>query len=157
MRFFNYITLLVTTLLILSCAVTHHIPVQTQTQVQTVLKDSLVIHIDTVTYQIPVESSSAFQVQSSHLETTVAVSEASVDSLGLLTHNLTNKPFKIEKQIVYKDRIVTQYRDSVEVKEVPVEVEKPVKYVPKFYKYLLAFNIILGFAFGSWLFLKFKV
>ena len=113
------------------------------------------IHRDTVTYQIPVESSVAVNVQHSHLETTVAYSEAHVDSLGMLTHNLVNKPFKIEKEIVYQDRKVIEYRDSVVTKEVPVEVEVPVRYVPKFYKVLLIFNIILGILLALWVYLKY--
>jgi hypothetical protein len=125
------------------CSTIHQVPVQTQIQTQTILKDSTIVHIDTVTYQLPVESSVAFNVQHSHLETTVAYSEASVDSLGMLQHTLTNKPFKIEKQIVYQDRIVTQYRDSTITKEVPVTVEVVKKVVPNWCWYLLAFNILI--------------
>ena len=95
-----------------------------------------------MTFEVPVESSSAFNVQYSHLETTVATSEASVDSLGLLNHTLVNKPFKVEKEIIYQDRKVVEYRDSVQVKEVPVEVEVIRKVVPKWCWYLLVLNVL---------------
>ena len=154
--FLNVTTLLVTALLTLSCAVHHQIPVQTQTEVLTIIKDSLVIRKDTVVLEVPLESSVAINVQHSHLETTVAVSEAHVDSLGMLQHSLSNKPFKVEKEIVYQDRKVIEYRDSVQIKEVPVEVEVPVRYVPKFYKGLLTFNIIVLILLALWVFFKFR-
>ena len=71
------------------------------------------------------------------METSVAESDAEIDSLGLLHHTLTNKKDSIKTKIQYIDKIV--YRDSIEIKEVPVEVEKPVPYVPKFYKFTFAF------------------
>lgn len=43
----------------------------------------------------------------------------------------------MKSKIQYIDKIV--YRDSIETKEVPVEVEKPVPYIPKFYKFTFAF------------------
>lgn len=46
----------------------------------------------------------------------------------------------MRSKIQYIDRIV--YRDSIELREVPVEVEKPVPYVPKFYKFTFAFFVI---------------
>jgi len=156
-KFYSSVTtFLVTTLMLLGCSTQHLIPTQTTTNVQTVLRDSVVIHRDTITYQIPIESSEAFNVQHSHLETTVAISEASVDSLGMLKHNLVNKPFKIEKEIVYQDRKVVEYRDSLVTKEIPVEVQVPVRYVPKFYKLLLVFNIILVLLLALWVYFKFK-
>lgn len=114
------------------------------------------IHRDTITYQIPIESSVAFNVQHSHLETTVAWSDASVDSLGMLNHTLTNKPIKLEKEIVYLDRWKTEYRDSIQVKEVPVEVEVIRKVIPKWCWYLLVFNIILVVLSGVYVYLKLK-
>ena len=71
------------------------------------------------------------------METSVAESDASIDSLGLLHHTLTNKKDSIKTKIQYIDKIV--YRDSIEIKEVPFEVEKPVPYIPKFYQFTFAF------------------
>ena len=105
--------------------------------------DSSVIHRDTVTISIPIESSSTFQVQSSHLETTVAWSDARVDSSGLLTHVLTNKPIEVQKEIVYLDRWKTEYRDSIQVKEIPVTVETIRKEIPRWCYGLLTVNLLV--------------
>ena len=151
------ITLLATAvLMLLGCATIRPVPVQTTTQVQTVVKDSVVIHRDTVTLEIPVETSSSFQVQSSHLETTVALSDAYVDSTGLLNHTLSNKPFKLEKEIVYQDRVIETVRDSLVVSEKPIEVEVPVRYVPSFYKWCLAWSIISLLLLTLWLYFKLR-
>ena len=71
------------------------------------------------------------------METSVAESDASIDSLGMLHHTLTNKKDSISTKIQYVDKIV--YKDSIEVREVPVPVEVKVPYVPKFYKFTFAF------------------
>ena len=103
--------------------------------IKIVSKDSLVVHTELVSVAIPNESHSIITKSKSHLETSVAESDASIDSLGMLHHTLTNKKDSIKTKIQYVDKIV--YRDSVEVREVPVEVEVP--YVPKFYKFTFAF------------------
>ena len=71
------------------------------------------------------------------METSVAESDAEIDSLGLLHHTLVNKKDSLKTKIQYIDKIV--YRDSVDVREVPVEVEVKVPYIPKFYKFTFAF------------------
>ncbi len=139
----------------LGCATVRPVPVETTTTIQTIVRDSVVIHRDTVTLEVPVESSSSFQVQSSHLETTVALSDAYVDSTGLLSHTLVNKPFKLEKEIVYLDRKVETVRDSLVTVEVPVEVETIKKVVPRWCWTLLVIDVLLLLAFGVWFYLKF--
>lgn len=67
------------------------------------------------------------------METSVATSDAEIDSLGMLHHTLTNKKDSLKREIKYIDKIV--YRDSIEVQEVPVEVKVPVRYIPKFYQF----------------------
>ena len=85
-----------------------------------------------VSAALPLESHSIVTpTKKSHLETSVAESDAEIDSLGLLHHTLVNKKDSIKTKIQYIDRI--SYRDSIEVKEVPVEVEVP--YVPKFHQF----------------------
>lgn len=152
---FKHTALLVTMLTLLGCATIRPVPVQTTTQVQTIVRDSIVVHRDTVTLEVPIETSSSFQVQSSHLETTVALSDAYVDSTGLLNHTLTNKPFKIEKEIIYQDRKVETVRDSLVTVEVPVEVEVIRNVVPRWCWTLLVFDVLLLLAFGVYIYLKF--
>lgn len=153
---FKHTALSAIAILMLGCATIRPVPVETNTQVQTIVKDSVVVHRDTVTLEVPIESSSAYGVQYSHLESSVAYSDASVDSTGLLNHTLTNKPFKIEKEIIYQDRKVETVRDSIVTKEIPVEVEVIRKVVPKWCWYLLAFNLICLIAFGFYLYQKLK-
>ena len=98
----------------------------------------MIVRTELVSTPIPLESHTIVTpTKKSHLETSVAESDASIDSLGLLHHTLTNKKDSIKTKIQYVDRIV--YRDSIVTKEVPVEVEKPVPYIPKFYQFTFAF------------------
>ena len=133
------------------CKRVQYIPVETS-------KDSVVIEkvverIDTVEVEVPGERVYVVAVDSSHLETAVATSDAKIDSTGRLHHNLINKNKKIEKEIVYKDKIIEK-RVEVE-KEVPVEVEVPVRYVPDYYKWI---NIIFWCIAGTgFIFVIFKM
>ena len=105
--------------------------------IRIIAKDSLVVHTELVSVAIPNESHSIITKSKSHLETSVATSDAEIDSLGLLHHTLANKKDSIKTKIQYIDKIV--YRDSIVTKEVPVPVEVKVPYVPKFYKFTFAF------------------
>ena len=98
-----------------------------------VSKDSLIVRTELVSIALPLESHSIITKSKSHLETSVATSDASIDSLGLLHHTLTNKKDSIKTKIQYIDKIV--YRDSIDVREVPVEVEVKVPYIPKFHQF----------------------
>ena len=120
--------------LLTGCSTPKYLP---SSNIKIVSKDSLVVHTELVSAAIPLESHSIITKSKSHLETSVATSDAEIDSLGMLHHTLTNKKDSIKTKIQYVDKIV--YRDSIEVKEVPVEVEKKVPYVPKFYKFTFAF------------------
>ena len=133
------------------CKRVQYVPVETS-------KDSVVIEkvverIDTVNIEIPGEKVYVVAVDSSHLETAVAISDAKIDSTGMLHHNLVNKDVNLKKEIVYKDKIIEK-RVEVE-KEVPVEVQVPVKYVPDYYKWI---NIIFWCLVGTGLiFVIFKM
>ena len=98
-----------------------------------VSKDSLIVQTKLVSIALPLESYSIITKSKSHLETSLAESDAEIDSLGLLHHTLVNKKDSLKSKIQYVDRIV--YRDSIQTKEVPVEVKVPVPYIPKFYQF----------------------
>lgn len=123
------------------CKRVQYVPVETS-------KDSVVIEkvverIDTVNIEVPGESVYVIKQDSSHLETAVAISDAKIDSTGMLHHSLENKNVNLKKEIVYKDKIIEK-RVEVE-KEVPVEVEVPVRYVPDYYKWInILFWCIVG-------------
>ena len=117
--------------LILGCSTPRYLP---SSNIKIVSKDSLYIHTELVSVALPLESHTIVTpTKKSHLETSVATSDASIDSLGMLHHTLTNKKDSIKTKIQYIDKIV--YRDSIETKEVPVEVKVPVPYIPKFYQF----------------------
>lgn len=124
--------------LILGCSAPKYLP---SSSIKIIAKDSLYVHTELISVAIPDESHSIITKKKSHLETSVAESDASIDSLGMLHHTLTNKKDSIKTKIQYIDKIV--YRDSIQIKEVPVEVEKPVMYIPKFYQFTFIF--FLGF------------
>ena len=137
----NYTKILLTCLilafygLISGCSSPRYIP--SSSNIKIVSKDSLIVRTELVGVAIPLESHSIITKKKSHLETSVAESDASIDSLGLLHHTLVNKKDSLKSKIQYIDKIV--YRDSIEIKEVPVEIEKLVPYIPKFYKFTFAF------------------
>ena len=116
------------------CSTPKYLP---SSNIKIIAKDSVFVQTKLVSVAIPLESHSIITKKKSHLETSVATSDASIDSLGMLHHTLVNKKDSIKTKIQYVDKII--YRDSVEVREVPVEVEKPVPYIPKFYQFTFAF------------------
>lgn len=120
------------------CSVQKHLP---STNTKIVYKDSVVLHTEYVSVPIPIENEKIItNTQKSHLETSVAISDAEIDSTGYLHHTLNNKKDSIKTKIQYVDKI--QLRDSIQIKEVPVEVEKEVKYIPKIYHYAFFICII---------------
>lgn len=116
------------------CNKVKYVPVQTK--IDSVYVEKIVERLDTIKFELPADTVyMAAKVDSSHLETEIAISDAWVDSCSVLHHRLANKAGKsLEKEIVYKDKIIEK-RVEVE-KEVPVEVEVPVKYVPGYYKWI---------------------
>lgn len=109
-----------------------------------VSKDSLVIHTELISVALPLESHSIITKKKSHLETSVATSDAEIDSLGMLHHTLVNKKDSLKREIKYVDKIV--FKDSIITKEVPVEVKVPIRYIPKFYQFtFILFWIIVLF------------
>ena len=115
--------------LISGCSSPRYIPAS---NIKIVSKDSLIVRTELVSVALPLESHTIVTpTKKSHLETSVATSDAEIDSLGLLHHTLVNKKDSIKTKIQYVDRI--SYRDSIETKEVPVEVKVP--YVPKFHQF----------------------
>ena len=94
-----------------------------------VSKDSLVIQTKLVSIALPLESHSIITKSKSHLETSLAESDAEIDSLGMLHHTLTNKKDSIKTKIQYVDKIV--YRDSIQTKEEPLQIKLPLRNIPK--------------------------
>lgn len=87
----------------------------------------------------------------SHLETSVAESDAVVSG-GILHHTLTNKPQPIRVEVPQKERIVTEYRE----KEVPVTVEVPKPYIPKWVWWIAGWAALCTGWFAVRIFLKIR-
>ena len=129
--------------IMVSCGVCRRQYIQVPVKVDSVYIERVVERIDTVRIKIPGEKIYVIKQDSSHLETAVAVSDAKIDSTGILHHSLENKDVELKKEIVYKDRVIEK-RVEVE-KKVPVEVEVPVKYIPDYYKWInILFWCIVG-------------
>lgn len=102
-------------------------------------RDSVVVRTDTLSVPVPTETVKevADRLGVLEMETSVAEAKAWIDpDTETLRGEMKNKKTDLKKEVVYKDRYIT--RDSlVYVKEpYPVEVEKPVKYVPFIVKVL---------------------
>ena len=110
------------------CGAPGHLPDKTEVRdsVATIYRDSTIIRYVDVEVPVPVENSYAVVPDSSHLETSVAVSEASVDSLGRLHHSLQNKPVKLTARTEVTDRVLEKIETnkSEEKNTVTVFVEK---------------------------------
>ena len=133
------------------CKRVQYVPVETK--IDSIVVEKIVERTDTVSIEVPGESVYVIKQDSSHLETAVAISDAKIDSTGMLHHSLENKTVNLKKEIVYKDKIIEK-RVEVE-KEVPVEVKVPVKYVPDYYKWI---NIIFWCLTGTgFIFVIFKL
>lgn len=123
-----------------SCGITSQVPIETIIN----YKDSTIVHtVDSIVYTPIYEVKDIVnQLDTLHLETDLAAAQAYLDtSLNLLKGSIKNKK---EQQVkyIYKDRI--QYRDSIQIKEVPVEVvkEKIIRKAPWYNWILWPFSII---------------
>lgn len=113
------------------CGCYKHFPPQQQEVRDSVavhIVDSIAIKYVTVEVEIPHETSSAIVASSdsSHLETSLAVSDSYIDSLGHLHHTLKNKDLKLEKEIPveehYHSLVATDHFQ--ETRTVTIEVER---------------------------------
>ena len=121
-----------------------------------VLKDSILVKdstriVDSIIYvQLPKEKVMDIikQIDTSRLETSLAKSIAYVDTNSLMIiHSLENKDTVIQERIVYQDKFIEKekivYRDTLETKEIPVEVIVEKTTYPKTYWYLLGFFVLV--------------
>lgn len=130
---FLFLIAVASAVLITSCATVRYIPLETIKEVH--IKDTTYLRDTLVRVELEKARLSDFcdVGDTLVLRTDLAQSWATLDTLtGKIKGGLENIKQYVEKPVQIRERLV--YRDSVEVREVPVEVEKPVKYVPKFWK-----------------------
>lgn len=134
-----------------ACGTLHNVPKE---EVHIVVKDSTVVNIKDSINWIPKERiiDVVAQYDTLNLETSLAFAQSYVDTT---THTLKGKIENkegVKTKYVYKTKI--EYRDSVVVKEVPVEAVKEKKVVPKWCWRLLVFVAIEFLVFAAWIYLK---
>lgn len=113
-----------------SCSTVRYIPTETTEIINYI--DSLIIKDSTVIIPIERIVDIVPEYDTLTMETSLAKSVSYVDTAShTLKGKLANKQGTVTK-IKYVDRVV--YRDTTITKEIPVPVEVPQKYVPKFYK-----------------------
>lgn len=147
--------LLVTATLLTYCACPKETIIEHQTITHYV--DSTRWHDTTIYHVIPVERYRDYTslLDTLHLETSMAEAKAYVDtSNNILKGSIENKNDSIKTVIKWKERLI--YRDSIQIKEVPVEVEKLVTKYPKSYWWFMGITIALTIYVALKIFLKLK-
>lgn len=100
--------------------------------INTTIHERIVTIHDTVTFHIPVESHSSVGEDSSHLETEFATSDAWIDSVGKLHHNLDSKPQEVPVHVNVHVPVAdtSKYESHTKIDSIPypvpyeVQVEK---------------------------------
>lgn len=136
----------------IGCGTIKEVPIQTIEKV--VVKDSIVYIKDSILIEVPVEKIVQMVPQdtTSKIATSLAFSEAKIEK-GILTHSLEQKG-QIQAKI--DTCYITQIKEKIVVKEVPVEVIKEVKYTPQWAWYSVIFNIVMILLIAFKIYLKFK-
>lgn len=157
MKHLLYILMILAVLV--GCGTTHYTPSE-NTNVHYEIRDS-VRYIDSlVPVPIPVERivDVVPVYDTLKLETSVARAQAYVDTTThTLRGRIEHKKDSIKTVIKYRDRKVIEYRDSVSIKTVPVEVEVIRKVVPSWCWWLLGLNVLILIVIGIKVYLKFKL
>ena len=124
----------------IGCTKAIYVPVQGEHTIE--YRDSLIYVRDTIFVTPPVEEKENKTLQdSSHLETSIAVSDAWIDEDNNLNHTLKNKSdtvFKYVYDTVVVSKIVKEYIE----KPVITEVEKEIPYVPTFAWICIIYSIL---------------
>ncbi len=150
-----FITWLSALFLLSGCGAWKHLPVASETRdsvrVETVVRTEY--ERDTLYIDIPTERERvAVRDTLSHLETSLAVSNARIGDGGTLYHSLENKQGKLrydtEKEIVYRDSIIYREHWEVETVEVPRELTKWQKMQIKGFWLAIALLIVIVFRKG---------
>lgn len=123
-----------------SCGVQRLVPIQ-----EVNVKDSVVVHVrdsvairyEVISVELPDESLTVILAppDSSHLETSLATSDAWVDTVGMLHHSIENKAGALTKEVPvqehYHSELTEQQHQEVETVTVIQEVEKDLSWWQK--------------------------
>ena len=139
---YKFFAILSTILILGSCGICAKLP---REDVHIIVRDSVAVSYRDSVVLVPKEVlMEVTPVDSSHLETTYAISDAWVDSLALLHHKLVQKPVKSE----YKEKEIIKIQRDTTFIRVPVEVIKEKKVHYKYEKWLWFISMIALVYFG---------
>lgn len=128
----KFLTFFVITFLVTACAATKTVYVPTDAETIIEYRDTTIRVVDTIKVEVPREVIKEVMpiIDTSRLETSIAYSEAFIDTLDKkLHHTLRNKETALKGKL---DTIVrVQYVNKYIEKEVINEVEVEVPYIPK--------------------------
>lgn len=130
----RHIWLLLPLTVLTGCGTIRYVPVEKKVEV----RDTVVLKSDTVRVAVPVEKIVEVvpKTDTILLETSVAKAEAWVDSTGLCGR-IENKRVELTKEI----QVVERVRKETERVEVPVEVIKEKRVIPRWLWLSLAVNL----------------
>ena len=126
-------------LMMVGCAKPIYIPTEAKTIIE--YRDTTIYIKDTVRVEVPTEQAEHKQpsIEPSHLETSVATSDAWVEN-DKLHHTLKNKKTTLKAKV---DTVFTvTYVDRYIEKPIIKEVEVPVKYIPKIVWFCIGWTIL---------------
>lgn len=148
----SLIFLTVIGLAFIGCSTIREIPVNQIEKI--VYKDSLIYIADTVTVEVEKQVIKEVlpQLDTSVLQTELASSIAYLDTNKRQLYHELKQEGTI--RVAYDTVYVTQTVEKIIEKEIPIEVEKEVKYIPNFFWYSLIFNIIIILIFAFTIYLK---
>lgn len=131
-------------IMVCSCSVVKPVVVRDSTQINIHYVDSVNWVDSTIYHHIWKEHYKDYAnlLDTLNLETSYSRAKAYIDTTEKkLKGEIENKEDSIPERIKWKTKTV--YKDSIvfQKEEIPVEVEVEVKYIPKFYKWLLGLNI----------------
>jgi hypothetical protein len=137
-----------------ACTTIKYVPIETVREIS--VHDTTYLHKTDTLVQIPEVSLSDFIDLNDTLIMRGTLSEARswVDSTAMVLKGRLVQTGKIPVQIIEKERVVV--KDSLITREIPIEVEKPVPYVPLFWKIMSTIGILALAAVALWLVFKFK-
>lgn len=120
-------------------------------------RDSIVFKVDTAYIQLPPERVKDYTDLSDTLtlKTDLATAKAWVNpSKEILEGEIQNNPKPIPVPVQSKEEY--HQKDSIQIKEVPVFIDKVKEVIPNFFWWSLAFNILTVLAVGLYLYFKLK-
>jgi hypothetical protein len=129
-----------------------YVPVENKENV--IIRDSIIIIKDTIQIEVPIEITTNVTTDTvSVISTSIATSRAIVES-GKLYHSLEQKgTLDVNIDTCY----ITKIEEKVNFKEIPIEITKEVKYIPRWVTYLVLINLAVVAIIALKLYIKIKL